>query len=196
MTEHESKAHILTTATAVFAEKGFAKASMNDIVRASGLSKGGVYWHFKSKDAIVATIFDQFFLGQLAALDELLAEESSAASRLRQMASMTATAVAEVSVQFPSSLDFYAMAARDQALVANLQRHFQGYQSRLATLIAEGIVAGEFKTVDVEDTAVALVGLFEGVLLLWSVVGNGDGTNLAARFDTALDLLLSGLAAR
>ena len=75
MTDHESKAQILATAMTIFAEKGFAKASMNDVVRASGLSKGGVYWHFKSKDALVAAIFDQFFMEQLTLLDEVMACE-------------------------------------------------------------------------------------------------------------------------
>ncbi|MCP5096180.1 MAG: TetR family transcriptional regulator, partial [Chloroflexi bacterium] len=42
MTEQDTKAHILATATAVFAAHGFAKTSMNDIVKATGLSKGGV----------------------------------------------------------------------------------------------------------------------------------------------------------
>lgn len=194
MTEHESKAHILATALAVFAEKGFAKASMNDVVRASGLSKGGVYWHFSSKAALITAIFDQFFVEQMAQLDEMLADAGSAAIRLRQLAATTATAVAEVAAQFPSSLDFYAMAARDDALIATLRQHFQSYQTRIASLVAEGIAAGEFREVDVGETAVAIISLFEGVLLLWGVMGDGHGPDLVARFDAAMELLLFGLA--
>ena len=195
MTKHESKAHILTTALAVFAEKGFAKASMNDVVRASGLSKGGVYWHFSSKADLIAAIFDHFFVEQLAHLGKMLTGAGSAASRLRQLAETTASAVAEVTAQFPSSLDFYAMAARDDALITNLRQHFQGYQTRIASLVAEGIAAGEFREVDVDETAVAIISLFEGVLLLWGLISNSHGPDLVARFDTAMDLLLSGLAA-
>ena len=62
MTEHESKAHILATAMAVFAEKGFARASINDVVRASGLSKGGVYWHFKNKGDLFNAMCDRVSL--------------------------------------------------------------------------------------------------------------------------------------
>ncbi|MDL1899078.1 helix-turn-helix transcriptional regulator [Anaerolineae bacterium CFX7] len=46
------KAQILDAAAAVFARKGFYQASMDDIVEEAGLSKGALYWYFKSKACI------------------------------------------------------------------------------------------------------------------------------------------------
>lgn len=193
MTEHASKAHILAAATAVFAQKGFAKASMNDIVRASGLSKGGVYWHFNSKDDIITTIFNQFFIGQLALMDEVLASTNTTATgKLKQLARQTGEAVADLTTQFPSPLEFYALAARDDRLLDHLRQHLLAYQVRLAALITGGILAGEFKEVNAEDTAAVIIGQFEGVLLLWSVQGQGHA-DLTDRLHTALDVLLAGL---
>ena len=57
----DTRQQILSAALALFAENGFSNVSINDIVRASGLSKGGVYWHFASKDEIITAIFEQFF---------------------------------------------------------------------------------------------------------------------------------------
>lgn len=46
---------ILDAAVALFSEQGFARTSMNDVVRASGLSMGAVYRYFPSKtDLIIA----------------------------------------------------------------------------------------------------------------------------------------------
>ena len=45
----ERKKQILDAAMTVFAQKGFHQARMDDIVEQSGLSKGTIYWYFKSK---------------------------------------------------------------------------------------------------------------------------------------------------
>ncbi len=191
MTEHESKAHILATALAVFAEKGFAKASMNDIVRASGLSKGGVYWHFKSKDDLITAIFDQFFVEQLALLDAVLVGEGTAVAKLNQLAAFTGDGVAELAAQFPSPLEFYALAARDDSLKDHLQGHFQNYREKIEALAEQGMANGEFQTHNSTDIANTIMALFEGLLLLWAV--DPENIDLSMKVETAVQLLLQGL---
>ena len=191
MTEHESKAQILATATAVFAEKGFAKASMNDIVRASGLSKGGVYWHFKSKDALITAIFDQFFIEQLALLDEVMLAEGTAVAKLNQLATFTGEGVAKLASQFPSPLEFYALAARDESLKQHLQTHFQHYREKIEALATQGIADGELQNQNSADVANTIMALFEGLLLLWAVAP--ESVDLSVQVETAVQLLLQGL---
>ena len=191
MTEHESKAHILATALAVFAEKGFAKASMNDIVRASGLSKGGVYWHFKSKEELVTTIFDQFFVEQLTLLDEVMASEATAVAKLTQLASLTGQEIEAMASQFPTPLEFYALAAHEAALQTLLQTHFQSYETKITALVTQGIVNGEFRDVNSSATAKTIIALFEGVLLIWAI--SPELVDLGTQVATAVQLLLQGL---
>ncbi|MEE8474443.1 MAG: helix-turn-helix domain-containing protein, partial [Myxococcota bacterium] len=45
-----------------FAGKGFHAATMDDLVRAAGLSKGSLYWHFDSKEEVFLALFDAFAL--------------------------------------------------------------------------------------------------------------------------------------
>ena len=194
MTEHESKAHILAIALSVFAEKGFAKASMNDIVRASGLSKGGVYWHFKSKDDLITAIFDQFFVEQLALLDEVLVGEGTAVAKLTQLASFTGAGVEALATQFPTPLEFYALAAREDGLRTLLKEQFANYQQKVTNLVEEGIANGEFRHVDSISVAKTVIALFEGVLLLWAVAP--ELVDLSTQVETAVQLLLEGLLAR
>ena len=51
--EQEVRERIVNAATRVFSERGFHRATMQDIVRASGLSVGAVYTYFKSKDELI-----------------------------------------------------------------------------------------------------------------------------------------------
>ena len=46
----ETKQKILDCSLDLFASRGYAGTSMNDIIEKLGISKGSVYWHFKSKE--------------------------------------------------------------------------------------------------------------------------------------------------
>src|ERR1700738_1068340 len=49
-------AEIITHATDVFCEKGYAGASMRDLSRASGMSLAGLYYYFESKERLLFLI--------------------------------------------------------------------------------------------------------------------------------------------
>ena len=51
-------AAILTAARALFAERGFEATSIDDIALAAGVTKGAVYHHFASKEAIFVEVLD------------------------------------------------------------------------------------------------------------------------------------------
>ena len=51
--EQEVRDRIVRAATRVFAEHGFHRATMQDIVRESGLSVGAIYTYFKSKSDLI-----------------------------------------------------------------------------------------------------------------------------------------------
>jgi TetR/AcrR family transcriptional repressor of nem operon len=53
-----TKEFIITKAAPLFNKKGYAGTSMNDIMKATGLAKGGLYGNFKSKDEIAALAFE------------------------------------------------------------------------------------------------------------------------------------------
>jgi AcrR family transcriptional regulator len=57
----EKLALILRTAAAVFADKGYHRASIREISRASGISLSGLYYYFKSKHELLFLIQDHCF---------------------------------------------------------------------------------------------------------------------------------------
>lgn len=54
-----SRNKILEASGALFAEKGFDATTMQDIMARSGLSKGAIYHHFKSKEDILIAVSDR-----------------------------------------------------------------------------------------------------------------------------------------
>ncbi|MFA7436934.1 TetR/AcrR family transcriptional regulator [Castellaniella sp.] len=59
LTPEERVPQILDAALAAFSRQGFAATRMDDIARQAGLSKGGLYAHFDSKDAIFKALLDR-----------------------------------------------------------------------------------------------------------------------------------------
>ena len=51
-----TRRHIVDAAAAAFAGRGYTGVSMNEIVREAGLTKGGVYFHFASKEALALAV--------------------------------------------------------------------------------------------------------------------------------------------
>lgn len=65
----DTRQQIRVVAMELFAEQGYDKTSLREIAERLGVTKAAVYYHFRTKEEIVASLFDD----QLAALDELVA---------------------------------------------------------------------------------------------------------------------------
>ena len=56
-----TKMKVLEIAGLLFAQKGFESTTMQDIINNSGVSKGAIYHHFKSKEEILEALNDKMF---------------------------------------------------------------------------------------------------------------------------------------
>ncbi len=65
----DTRQQIRIIAMELFAEQGYDKTSLREIAERLGVTKAAVYYHFRTKEEIVASLFDD----QIAALDELVA---------------------------------------------------------------------------------------------------------------------------
>lgn len=64
-----TRQQIRIVAMELFAEHGYDKTSLREIAERLGVTKAAVYYHFRTKEEIVTSLFDD----QLAAMDELVA---------------------------------------------------------------------------------------------------------------------------
>jgi len=77
-----TRERILHAALTVFARKGYHRALVDDIVRASRTSKGAVYHHFPNKEALFLALVDDF-AGRLAqAVAEAIARSQGALAKV------------------------------------------------------------------------------------------------------------------
>lgn len=55
----QTKSKIITEATKLVQKKGFEATSMSDVVEATGMQKGCLYFHFTGKDDLLAAILEK-----------------------------------------------------------------------------------------------------------------------------------------
>ncbi len=57
----KTRTRILASALSLFAKQGYDHTTFNDIAARLRLTKGAVYWHFKSKEALLMALIDEMF---------------------------------------------------------------------------------------------------------------------------------------
>ena len=185
---------ILDAATKVFVRQGFQHARMDDIVEESGLSKGTLYWYFKSKEDIINAILHRLFTGDLAYLENLMQAEGTASERLIQLTDHRITGLQQMSSLVPIIFEFYAVAVHQQWVKQFINEYFQHFRALLEELIQEGINNGEFRKVDARDTAISITSLYEGLTLHWMI--DPQTVQLEILNENSISLFLDGLKLR
>ena len=72
----ERKKEILDAADRLFAEKGYDNASTDDILHAVGITRGALYYHFDSKEAIMDSLIERYSNWALAAMKAVADDRS------------------------------------------------------------------------------------------------------------------------
>jgi AcrR family transcriptional regulator len=84
MTKGEStRQRIIEQAAPLFNQRGFEGCSMQDVLEATGLEKGGVYRHFASKEELAAEVFRYSWTRAAKLRREGLDEVHGAVGKLR-----------------------------------------------------------------------------------------------------------------
>ena len=153
----ERKEQILQAAMKVFNRRGFSDARMDDIVEESGMSKGGVYWYFKSKEEIIIAILDLIFGRDFQQLEQLPQAEGTAQERLQYFIEHSLAEVAAMMKFMPITFEFYAMSFRHETVQKVIKHYLHFYLSVIEPIIEQGIASGEFRDVNVNQSYLLLI---------------------------------------
>ena len=186
------RSELLDLARAVFLEKGFEAATVNDILAAAALSKGGFYHHFKSKDEVLNALrarYTQWFLETV--------EKSVAAVPDTALEEKFQTWIrAYVEAYFTSHAEHDLVYHSVHASRANADR--LAVTSSLERLLQQGVEQGVWRLSSPAFTATIIYSAIHGVVDESIAVGTVDSEHpveplaerLADRLYAALRLLL------
>ncbi|RME88292.1 MAG: TetR/AcrR family transcriptional regulator [Anaerolineae bacterium] len=189
----ERTKQILEAASAVFAEKGFYKARMDDIAAKAGLSKGTLYLYFKSKDALITALLDRLFQHEMRDLSALQHAEGTASERLQRFLEAILDDLSNWLKLIPVAYEFLGLIFRNKTVQKAFRQYLRTYVSLAIPIIEEGIASGEFHSLDPQDIALAFGALVEGTILLW--VYDPETVDVEKHIRAGIDILLKGIQA-
>ena len=191
MSKLATRDRILEAALEVFARKGYHRALVDDIVRASATSKGAVYHHFPNKQAVFLALVDDFAAR--------LAGAVAAAIGARQ------GALARVEGALVAALDTFAGNERLARLIllkaVSLGPVYQAKRAevagRFAALIRgyldEAAADGSIPPLDTAVATLAWLGAVNEIVIQWL---HGGVTDLRGTIPALTRLLLRSIGAR
>lgn len=190
----ERREQILDAAETVFGKRGFAKARMDDIVQEAGLSKGALYWYYKSKDALILALLDRVFGSEFSKAEELVEQQLPASQKLTSFMQAVMDDISHMQHLLPIGYEFVALAARRKPVRQAIGSYYQRYQELLSAIVRQGVESGEFEDLDPEQAAMMIIGLVEGLALMWFVAP--DWVDLGELGDRPMHALLDGFLRR
>ncbi|WP_082126996.1 TetR/AcrR family transcriptional regulator [Allosalinactinospora lopnorensis] len=133
---------LLAVATRLFADKGFDRTSVQEIVDAAEVTKGAMYHYFDSKDDLLAEVYARVLRMQLTRLEEIAAEGGPVADRVRRAAAdVVVTTIANLDDATIFFRSLHQLSAAKQREVRIERRR---YHELFRSLITEGQQEGVF----------------------------------------------------
>ncbi len=169
--KNPTKRKIVTTAWRLFYEQGYDDTTVDDIIRASGTSKGSFYHYFEGKDALLSTLsllFDEKY-------EELLAGIDPEMDRFEMLLYLNAELFAVIENTVP--LELLAKLYSTQ-LVTRGDKHLldrnRVYYKALRCIAAEGQERGELRADLPVNEITKLYAICERALLYDWCICEGD----------------------
>jgi len=150
----ETRERILSSALDLVSKGGYRAASVAAVAERAGVATGSVYRHFESKAELFAEVFRRASQRELDVVRAVGSEPGSARDRLaRGFETFARRALRGRRLA-------YALLAEpaDPAVDEERLRFRRAYRDAFATVLRQGIAAGEFPPLDVDVAAPALVG--------------------------------------
>ena len=180
----ETQAKIITSAIKLFSTRGFNAASVDDICKDAGISKGAFYHHFESKQALFLVLLD----GWLQNIDKAIeaSKDLTAPETFMQMTEAFPYIFETAGGGLPMFLEFWLQASRDKKIWDASIAPYRRYHKYFTTLIKKGVEEGSFVEVDPELTARMIVSTAMGLLLQSLLDPKGAKWEKVARESTTM----------
>ncbi|MBL0347508.1 TetR/AcrR family transcriptional regulator [Candidatus Villigracilis affinis] len=159
----ETRSRILGSAIKLFSARGFNAASVADICKDAGISKGAFYHHFESKQALFLALLDVW----LQTIDNAIeASKDKTVPETFMLITEAFPFIFETAGEgLPMFLEFWLQASRDEKIWQASIAPYRRYQKHFTSLIKKGVDEGSFVKVDPELTARMIVSMAMGLLI-------------------------------
>ncbi len=185
------KDQILDAALTVLVQNGYEGSRMDDVVSESQLSKGAIYWYYKSKKAMYLDLVNFWVIRYSATINHLVENDQAAPDQLKSLFNYFIDQYESDPDPFIALTEFWSMAQKDDDFRAKLQKVYSQFLEVLEKIIAKGVKDGDFKKLDIRITAMSIMLNVESIN--WFTLFDTHGVSARDYIQTISDFILAGL---
>jgi TetR/AcrR family transcriptional repressor of nem operon len=184
-----TRQEIIRKAAPIFNQRGYDGAVLSDLMRATGLEKGGIYRHFSSKEALAAEAFDYAWKETLHARIHDLDTISNTVDRLKQLVANFVERRGTIPGGCPLLNTAIDTDDGNSVLRGRARKALRSWRGYLISMINAGIKAREIRpTVDAKKLATLLISSLEGGIMVYRLERNDEALRgVQAHLDSYLE---------
>ncbi len=163
-----TKQRITAEAARMFNSKGYKHCSMQDIMRATRLQKGGIYRYFSSKDDLALAAFDFAYNRLRQRYRVEVFRKPHASHRLMAVLELHGSILDDPYLEGGCPILNTAIEADDthSALKLKAQKAMDEWRHTIQIIIQKGVERQEVKTIDAEQLGAVMIASLEGAVML------------------------------
>jgi AcrR family transcriptional regulator len=183
---------VVDAAAGAFARRGYHATSIDDLVDATGLARGGLYHYIGSKQALLIEVFDVLMAPLLERAREIAAAEAPAEERLRLLVRVWMAHVDS----HRAHMTVFTQERRTLERTPEWERvraDRREFEAILGAILEDGVAAGELVIPDVDLAKLAITGMVNSTPQWFDPARRLAAEQVADGF---CDLLLGGIRPR
>ena len=196
--EEVRRAAILQAARRLFNRKGYAQTRMDQVAEAAGLTKGGLYFHFKNKKAL----YEALILSMIQSLDQRMEQAgqnpADPVERLRiffdsMLEEVAADFEPGVTEGYPGAVDLFMEGHKLMFARRQIGAFYRRLRAFVSDTISQGQKDGLFPGVDPQASGVAAISMMSGLYLQYATTP--DAFELEKTAHALVAIFLRGVGA-
>lgn len=175
---------IVNKAISIFNTKGYRATSLSDITKATGLTKGAIYGHFKSKDDVAESSFIYAIQKIMGQLRSVISGAPDAPGKLKAILEYYANYIQKPPIEGGCPVINTSVEADDDhpKLRAQVIRFIGIFKDSLKKIMYRGIKEGQIKAeTNIEEFAMLYYAALEGAILQSRIEGDVDTYGIVMR---------------
>ncbi|MCK5776124.1 MAG: TetR/AcrR family transcriptional regulator [Bacteroidales bacterium] len=192
-----TKQNIIKASFVLFLEKGYRDLTIKEIMLVTGLSKGAIYHHFKSKEEIYRATLDQYFFALLDPKEMVLKDTFS--ENIEMIYHFFADLFSDIEhmgvngIEYPMRrfFSFQLDSEKDEVIREKIFIAVLKFRERIKGLVQIAHDRGQIKTeLDIEAVSYHIIALIEGIPLHHSTVKRDVKNELLKKYSLVFDSYL------
>lgn len=175
------------------AEKGYSAVTLQDIAKRAGVSKGSTLYYFATKEELFLGALEWMVERVHARIGEAVAAVDDPIEKVKTVIHTIFHNAQESRQFFLAYSDFVSIGTRNKRFHDLNARFYAGCCGTDRMIIEQGIAAGAFRRIDIDDASSMVRALVDGLMLQWFFSSDGTFDDYRRRCERViLDYLTGG----